>query len=428
MAEQPTTRLLTTPKPPVTRYNRLVLYGVGTALALFVCTYLLVVRDRGSTATSTRPVRLVSSPQPLVPEPPKKPEPAPPPPPPEPAVYIPPLQHDSPAFPRKEDPLVKLRADERIKAYRSPVLVKFDGAQPVPAHQEAAAPNPQTLEIPPAGQQPFGGQQPFAGPPPRGWQGGSPPGGLPQAGIPTWANRDSTGRNADFWGLSGFARTPQVATAQLLPPRSPFQINAGMQIPVVLGQDLSSDAEGTFVAIVSQDVYDAVSGRYLLVPAGSRIFGITDVDAPNNLQPRLLLAAKTLYLPNGYSLALSGAPGVNALGMTGVSDVVNRHFFQRYGAAAFLSLVTAGIRMATYSGHGGVYYAAPGDAATYGSGQVLGQATGEDLRRSMNIRPTVQIRAGYPFNVTVVQDLVFPAPYALAPAQMASTASMGEWR
>jgi type IV secretion system protein VirB10 len=140
------------------------------------------------------------------------------------------------------------------------------------------------------------------------------------------------------------------------------------------------------------------------------------------------LAAKTLYLPNGYSLALTGAPGANAMGITGVSDVMNRHFLQRYGSAAVLSLVTAGIRMATYAGHGGLLYASPGDAATNGAGQVLGQATGEDLRRSMNIRPTVQIRAGYPFNVTVVQDLVFPAPYALNPVQIASTDSREESR
>lgn len=168
-------------------------------------------------------------------------------------------------------------------------------------------------------------------------------------------------------------------------------------------------------------MYDSVSGRFLLVPAGSRIFGIADVDAPTNQQPTLMLAAKTLYLPNGYSLALSGAPGANGMGIAGVSDLVNRHYLQRYGAAAFLSLVTAGIRMATYAGRGGLWYATPEDAAAQGTGQVLGQATGEDLRRSMNIRPTVSVRAGYRFDVTVVQDLVFPAPYSTLSTQVATT-------
>ena len=109
------------------------------------------------------------------------------------------------------------------------------------------------------------------------------------------------------------------------------------------------------------------------------------------------------------------------MGILGVSELVNRHYLQRYGSAAFLSLVTAGIRMATYAGRAGLWYATPEDAATQGAGQVLGQATGEDLRRSMNIRPTVSVRAGYPFHVTVVQDLVFPAPYSLLATQVATT-------
>src|SRR5262249_38299887 len=283
----------------------------------------------------------------------------PPPPEPQPVAYTLPQQHESPAFPRQDNPLVKLRAEERIKAFRGPILVKFDGPQPTSSRQDSPSRTPQVLEVPPARPPPSGYQPPYSF------------GNLPQSGLPTWATRDSTGRNADFWGLSGFARAPQYAAAHLLPPRSPYQLNAGMQIPVVLGQDLTSDAESLFSTIVATDVYDSVSGRFLLVPAGSRIFGIADVDAPTNQQATLMLAAKTLYLPNGYSIALSGAPGANGMGISGVSDLVNRHYLQRYGAAAFLSLVTAGIRMATYAGHGGLWYATPEDAAAQGTGQVL---------------------------------------------------------
>ena len=138
MATQPTTHLLTTPKPVVTRYNRLVLYAAFGAVALLVCTYVLVVRDHGRRTETARPVRLISSPQPLVTETPKaKPEP-PPQLEPQPVVSTPPPQHDSPAFPRKEDPLVKLRADERLKAYRGAILVKFDGMQAPSPRQEQA--------------------------------------------------------------------------------------------------------------------------------------------------------------------------------------------------------------------------------------------------------------------------------------------------
>jgi conjugative transfer protein CagX len=45
-------------------------------------------------------------------------------------------------------------------------------------------------------------------------------------------------------------------------------------------------------------------------------------------------------------------------------------------------------------------------------GQELGQTANELIRRGINVAPTLEIRPGYPFNVMVTQDLVFPGPYA----------------
>ena len=39
------------------------------------------------------------------------------------------------------------------------------------------------------------------------------------------------------------------------------------------------------------------------------------------------------------------------------------------------------------------------------------QKTAELIRRGMTIAPTLEIRPGYPFNVMVTQDVVFPGPY-----------------
>src|SRR5262245_18930802 len=275
MADPHTTHLITTPKPLVTRYNRLVLYAGLAAVALVVCTYLLVMREHGRRVASAPPRPLVSLPTPLVTDLPKaKPEPPPAPqpqPPPQPVVYAPPPQQSPLPAPRKESPLAKMRFDERVKAYRGPILVKFEGKSQTPSHPEQSPRTLQVLEVPPAQSL----QPPaLAAPQPL------PSFGSPYSGdLPTWATRDATGRNADFWGLSGFARAPQYAAAHLQPPRSPYQLNAGMQIPVVLGQDLTSDAESLFSAIVATDVYDSVSGRFLLVPASSRLFGTGDADA-----------------------------------------------------------------------------------------------------------------------------------------------------
>jgi type IV secretory pathway VirB10-like protein len=138
-----------------------------------------------------------------------------------------------------------------------------------------------------------------------------------------------------------------------------------------------------------------------------------DADLRAN-QPRLQLAFKTLYFPNGYSLSLQGMPGMDSRGFAGLSDQVNRHFFQRYGTAAVLSLITAGISLASHGSRDRFYSYEPQDAATYGAGQVLGRAVAEDLRRAMQIRPTVTVREAYPFTLTVTQDVTFPGPYPFA--------------
>ena len=79
-----------------------------------------------------------------------------------------------------------------------------------------------------------------------------------------------------------------------------------------------------------------------------------------------------------------------------------------------LSLITAGISLATYGSRDRFYSYEPQDAATYGAGQVLGRAVAEDLRRAMQIRPTVTVREAYPFTLTVTQDVTFPGAYPFA--------------
>jgi type IV secretion system protein VirB10 len=227
-----------------------------------------------------------------------------------------------------------------------------------------------------------------------------------------WAGQQAMnmGRSQQMWGQSSHATTDQHLAASVQAPRSPYQINAGTIIPAVLAQAIISDVEGTVTALVSNDVYDSATGRFLLIPQGARLFGMYDSDLQAN-QPRLHLAFKTLYFPDGYSIALQGMPGGDQRGLSGLSDQVNRHFWQRYGTAAVLSLITAGVSLATYGNRGHFYSYDPQEAAMSGAGNVLGRAVGEDLRRAMSIRPTVTIREAYPFTMTVTQDMTFPSPY-----------------
>jgi type IV secretory pathway VirB10-like protein len=410
-APNPST-LIVQARPHVPHYNRLLLYGGGIVLGIVALCYGWSLFWSPPQATYDQPVRLVSSGQPLYPAERREPSPTPPPPAPAPQpVSLAFLQKPTPppqAKPRQPDPWAERRRQALMKALDAPVLVtdfSLDGKPLVASQNHTAVPvqpqpigAPQTLEIPPAWPQEE--QLPF---------------GSPRQAA---SSNDPVGRQQQFWHQSSWgAASSQWLAAAVQPPRSPYQLNAGTFVPALLAQAITSDVEGTATAIVTQDVFDSISGHHRLIPQGARLFCPYDADV-QSAAPRLNLSCKTLYFPNGYSLALNGMPGVDHVGMAGLSDRVNRHFWQRYGSAAVLSLITAGISLAVHQ-RGGFYTYSPQEAATYGAGQVLGQAVAEDLRQSMRIRPTITVPEAYRFHVVLTQDVVFPGPYPFASTQLA---------
>jgi type IV secretion system protein TrbI len=411
-------RLTMHPVPQATRYNRLVQYGLCGAGALIVLTYLTVMSSRGEKPQWERPDRFVTINRPLITDVDVEKPPPPLPLPPQLPLELPPQTFAQPtaapparaASPAHPNPDVERRKEALLKAMTAKVLVE-EFSRDRQAHA------PTSVALPSASSQ--SGSPPFAhlAPP---WPSNPTPAQM-HAWTPPHATVQPTtlvGRSHDFWQQSSHATTEQYLAASVQPPRSPYQVNAGTIVPAVLTQAITSDLEGTVTAQVSHDVYDSVTGRYLLIPQGARLFGVYDADLRAN-QPRLQLAFKTLYFPNGYSLSLQGMPGMDSRGFAGLSDQVNRHFFQRYGTAAVFSFITAGISLATYGSRDRFYAYEPQDAATYSAGQVLGRAVAEDLRQAMRIRPTVTVREAYPFTLTVTQDVTFPGvyPFALQVAQ-----------
>ncbi|MGB7244892.1 MAG: TrbI/VirB10 family protein, partial [Sulfitobacter sp.] len=59
-------------------------------------------------------------------------------------------------------------------------------------------------------------------------------------------------------------------------PTSPHQLMAGTIIAASLITGLNSDLPGTVIAQVTEQTYDTVSGRHLLIPQGSRLIGKYD--------------------------------------------------------------------------------------------------------------------------------------------------------
>jgi type IV secretory pathway VirB10-like protein len=54
---------------------------------------------------------------------------------------------------------------------------------------------------------------------------------------------------------------------------SPYELLQGTVIPATLETGIKSDLPGEITAVVNQPVYNSVSGRYVLIPAGSKLVG-----------------------------------------------------------------------------------------------------------------------------------------------------------
>jgi len=123
----------------------------------------------------------------------------------------------------------------------------------------------------------------------------------------------------------------------LVSPRSPYQVMAGNLIPASLVTGLNSDLPGQVIGQVTENVYDTVTGQYLLIPQGSRLMGRYDSVIAFG-QSRALVVWTRLILPNGDSIQLDNLPGSDSQGFAGLKDKVDRHTWQFIKGAALSSL------------------------------------------------------------------------------------------
>jgi type IV secretion system protein VirB10 len=231
---------------------------------------------------------------------------------------------------------------------------------------------------------------------------GGPDEPTPAGGMPKDPNAlSSYNGTKDRWALN----------THLEPPTTPYIIRTGFVIPALLISAMESELPGTIIAQVSQDVYDTPTGRYLLVPQGSRLIGEYS-NAIQYGQARIFVAWQRIIYPNGAALDIGAMPGVDQQGEAGFHDQVNNHFIRIFGSALLMSAITGGIALSQNHNQGYGYQAAnSADVLSQALGQQLGAATSALLERNLSIPPTLKIRAGLRFNIIVVRDLTFERPY-----------------
>ena len=207
--------------------------------------------------------------------------------------------------------------------------------------------------------------------------------------------------------LSARADARIYASGHLVTPRSPFELLAGTVIPAALLTGIDSDLPGNIIATVTENVYDTVTGRILLIPQGTRLLGVYDSQVAYG-QRRVLLVWTRLILPDGSSIVLDRLPGTDTEGSTGREDRVDWHWKRLVAGAAVSTLLGAAAELAVPSQYGGsqsVLY-----ASLQGLQGTTNQVGQEITRRNLDIQPTITIRPGYPVRVIVNKDLVL-RPY-----------------
>ncbi len=197
----------------------------------------------------------------------------------------------------------------------------------------------------------------------------------------------------------------------VVPQMSPYELKRGSVIPATLVTGINSDLPGRITAQVSQNVYDSATGRHLLIPQGSKLFGRYDSNVSFG-QNRVLVIWTDIIFPNGATLQIGGMAGTDAAGYGGFSDKVDNHYFETFGSAILVALIGAGTEMMIPQDRNSFGTAnSAEDAARRSFAESFGQISEQTVSRNLNVQPTLEIRPGYQFNVLVDQDMVFPGAF-----------------
>ena len=198
--------------------------------------------------------------------------------------------------------------------------------------------------------------------------------------------------------------------SQVEAPRSPYELRAGYVVPATLISGINSELPGQIIGQVAQNVYDTPTGKYLLIPQGSRLVGAYSSSIAYG-QSRVLIAWQRIIFPDGKAMDIGSMPGSDSAGYAGLTDQVNNHYFRLFSSAFLMSAVTAGISLSQPQQAVGATKQTASGAISEALGQQLGQVTAQLISKNMNIAPTLEIRPGYRFNVMVTKDMTFSKPY-----------------
>ena len=235
-------------------------------------------------------------------------------------------------------------------------------------------------------------------------------GSSPSAGVTVPGSASGEGSDALRTGERGdeplAARLRPVATpqtqAQVLPTLR-LLLPKGAFIDCTLETAIDSTLPGMTTCITAADTFGA-DGKVVLLERGTKLVGETRGQVQPG-QARVFVLWTEARTPTGVVVALD-SPGSDELGRAGLRGEVERHFWERFGAAMLVSVVNgvvqAGVEASARSGSSVIY-------APSASQDVLTEV----LKDTLRIAPTVVKRNGDRIQVLVARDVDFRPVYEL---------------
>ncbi len=224
-----------------------------------------------------------------------------------------------------------------------------------------------------------------------------------QPSDPTAVQNRQDQKEAFLKGVSTETRN----SGHLQLPASPYQVMAGTVITGALVTGIKSDLPGDVIGTVTEPVYDTATGKFLLIPQGSRILGKYNSQVSYG-QSRVQVVWNRIILPDTSSLKLDNLAGTDPAGYAGLEDGVDWHWDRVFAGAALTTLLGVGAELAAPENRqDGNRIIIAGRDGLQDSVNQVGQ---EMTRRNMNIQPTLTARPGLPVRLIVARDLAL-RPY-----------------
>jgi type IV secretion system protein VirB10 len=196
--------------------------------------------------------------------------------------------------------------------------------------------------------------------------------------------------------------TVAAARASQLPDRR-LLLSKGAFIDCTLQTAIDSSLPGFATCLTPVDILGA-DGTVVLLERGTTLIGEMHTQAQAG-SARVFVLWSEARTPTGVVVPLA-SPGTDALGRSGVPGEVDRHFWDRFGAALLVSAIDGTIQAAANRSSRG------GNTVVLNPNQTTDIAT-EVLRSTIAIPPTIRVEQGKPVQVIVARDVDFSSVYAL---------------